>query len=50
VSAGEILFTIEAMKMINVVRAEVPAVIVDVAVVPGQRVAVDEVLVNFSKI
>jgi propionyl-CoA carboxylase alpha chain len=48
VEAGEVLLQIEAMKMINLVRAVTRGTVKSVNVKAGSNVAVDEILVNFA--
>jgi propionyl-CoA carboxylase alpha chain len=48
VKAGEALITVEAMKMENVLRAEVDGVIKQIACEPGASVAADELLIEFE--
>ncbi|MGF1462167.1 MAG: biotin carboxylase N-terminal domain-containing protein [Maricaulaceae bacterium] len=48
VKAGAPLLVVEAMKMENVIRAEVDGVVKAVAVKPGDSVAADDVLVEFE--
>ncbi len=48
VQPGEILATIEAMKMENVLRAERRATIAKVCVAPGDGLAVDDVIMEFE--
>ena len=48
VKAGEALMVVEAMKMENVLRAEVDGVIKTVACEPGASVAADELLIEFE--
>ena len=48
VKAGESLMTVEAMKMENVLRAEMDGVIKTVSCAPGDSVAADELLIEFE--
>ncbi len=48
VKAGEALLVVEAMKMENVLRAEVDGVIKTVDAEPGASVAADELLIEFE--
>jgi len=48
VKTGEALMTVEAMKMENVLRAEMDGVIKTVACEPGASVAADELLIEFE--
>ena len=48
VKAGEALLVVEAMKMENVLRAEVDGVIKTVSAEPGASVAADELLIEFE--
>jgi len=48
VEAGAALLVVEAMKMENVIRAEISGVIKTVAAEPGASVAADELLVEFE--
>ncbi|MEQ8406506.1 MAG: acetyl/propionyl/methylcrotonyl-CoA carboxylase subunit alpha [Oceanicaulis sp.] len=48
VKAGEALMVVEAMKMENVLRAEVDGVIKQIACEPGASVAADELLIEFE--
>ena len=48
VKAGEPLMVVEAMKMENVIRAEIDGTIKSLAAKPGQSVAADEVLAEFE--
>ncbi len=48
VEAGQALATVEAMKMENVLRAEKRSVVTRVAVVKGQSLAVDELIMEFE--
>jgi len=48
VKAGEALLVVEAMKMENVLRAEVDGVIKTVSAAPGASVAADELLIEFE--
>ncbi len=48
VKAGEALLVVEAMKMENVLRAEVDGVIKTVSADPGASVAADELLIEFE--
>ncbi len=48
VKAGEALMVVEAMKMENVLRAEVDGVIKTVSCTPGDSVAADELLIEFE--
>jgi propionyl-CoA carboxylase alpha chain len=48
VKAGEPLLVVEAMKMENVIRAEMDGVIKTIAVEAGQSVSADELLVEFE--
>ena len=48
VAPGEILATVEAMKMENVLRAERRTTIVRILVKPGDSLAVDAVIMEFS--
>ena len=48
VQEGQVLCTVEAMKMENVLRAERKAVVKRVAASPGASLAVDEVILEFE--
>jgi len=48
VKAGEALMVVEAMKMENVLRAEVDGVIKMIACEAGASVAADELLIEFE--
>ena len=48
VKAGEALMVVEAMKMENVLRAEVDGVIKTITCAPGDSVAADELLIEFE--
>jgi propionyl-CoA carboxylase alpha chain len=48
VEAGEALCVIEAMKMENVIRAEVDAVVAKVNAAAGDSLAVDQVIIEFE--
>ncbi len=48
VKVGEPLAIIEAMKMENIIRAERAGVMAEVAIVPGDSVAADQVLMTFA--
>ncbi|MGY6531113.1 acetyl-CoA carboxylase biotin carboxylase subunit [Glycocaulis sp.] len=48
VKAGEALLTVEAMKMENVLRAEIDGTVKSVSVKAGDSVAADELLVEFE--
>jgi propionyl-CoA carboxylase alpha chain len=48
VKAGEPLMVVEAMKMENVLRAEVDGTVKSVKVAAGASVAADELLVEFE--
>jgi len=48
VKTGEALMVVEAMKMENVLRAEVDGVIKTVSCAPGDSVAADELLIEFE--
>ena len=48
VKAGEPLLVVEAMKMENVLRAEVDGVIKTISCAPGDSVAADELLIEFE--
>ncbi|MCW8915330.1 MAG: acetyl/propionyl/methylcrotonyl-CoA carboxylase subunit alpha [Magnetovibrio sp.] len=48
VKAGEELAVIEAMKMENVLRAEIDGTIKEVAAKPGDSLAVDQVILSFE--
>jgi propionyl-CoA carboxylase alpha chain len=48
VKAGEPLLVVEAMKMENVIRAEIDGVIKSISVEAGQSVAADELMVEFE--
>jgi len=47
VKAGEAVAVIEAMKMQNIIRAEIDGVIKSVGPKPGDSVAADDVLMEF---
>ena len=49
VEAGQVLATVEAMKMENVLRAERRAVVKRVAAEPGSSLAVDELILEFEE-
>jgi len=48
VEPGEALATVEAMKMENVLRAERECVVAAIKVLPGDSLAVDEVIMEFQ--
>ena len=48
VEAGQVLATVEAMKMENVLRAERRAVVKRIAAEPGASLAVDELILEFE--
>ena len=48
IKTGEILCTVEAMKMENVLRAERDATVAKIEASPGDTLAVDEVIMTFS--
>lgn len=48
VQAGEPLMVVEAMKMENVLRAEMDGVIKSISCAPGDSVAADELLIEFD--
>ncbi|PWE16519.1 acetyl/propionyl-CoA carboxylase subunit alpha [Marinicauda salina] len=48
VKAGEPLVTVEAMKMENVLRAEIDGMVKTIAAEPGASVAADELLIEFE--
>ena len=48
VKAGEALMVVEAMKMENVIRAEIDGTLKSISATPGQSVAADEVLAEFE--
>ena len=48
VKAGEPLLIVEAMKMENVLRAEIDGEIKSISVEPGQSVAADELMIEFA--
>ncbi len=48
VKAGEELCVIDAMKMENVLRAERDGTVEDLKVVPGDNLAVDQVIMTFG--
>ena len=45
---GQDLLVIEAMKMQNIIKAEIDGVVKAVHVKSGQSVAVDEILIEFE--
>jgi propionyl-CoA carboxylase alpha chain len=48
VEAGQILATVEAMKMENILRAEKPATVAKLMAKPGDSLAVDAVILEFE--
>jgi biotin carboxyl carrier protein len=46
VAQGDVLMVVEAMKMLNELRARVPGVVVAVPAEPGQRVEIGTLLVE----
>jgi len=48
IKAGEVLCTVEAMKMENVLRAERDATVAKINAVPGDSLAVDAVIMEFE--
>ena len=48
IKTGEVLCTVEAMKMENVLRAERDATVATIEANPGDTLAVDEVIMTFS--
>ena len=48
VEPGEALATVEAMKMENVLRAERECVVATIKALPGDSLAVDEVIMEFQ--
>nr|WP_323107363.1 biotin/lipoyl-containing protein [Rhizobium sp. CC-YZS058] len=48
VEAGQVLATVEAMKMENVLRAERRGTVQRIAVSPGASLAVDELIMEFA--
>jgi propionyl-CoA carboxylase alpha chain len=48
VEAGQVLATVEAMKMENILRAEKPATIAKLMAKPGDSLAVDAVILEFE--
>jgi propionyl-CoA carboxylase alpha chain len=48
VQEGQALCTIEAMKMENILRAEKKSVVKEIKVLPGNSLAVDEVIMEFE--
>ena len=48
VKNGEALVTVEAMKMENVLRAELDGVVKSITCEPGSSVAADELLIEFE--
>jgi len=49
VKAGEVLCTVEAMKMENVLRADRDVIIASIDAAPGDNLAVDQVIMNFEE-
>jgi acetyl/propionyl-CoA carboxylase alpha subunit len=45
---GQALCVLEAMKMMNVIKAETRAIVKEVRVVAGEHVAVDDILITFE--
>ncbi|MFV2001821.1 MAG: acetyl-CoA carboxylase biotin carboxylase subunit [Paracoccaceae bacterium] len=45
---GQALCTVEAMKMENILRAEIPAVVAKINAAPGDSLAVDDVIMEFE--
>jgi len=48
VKAGDVLCVVEAMKMENILRAQRDAVVEEIAVAPGDSLAVDAVIMTFA--
>ena len=48
VQEGQVLATVEAMKMENVLRAEKKATVAKINAAPGASLAVDEVIMEFE--
>ena len=48
VKAGEALAVVEAMKMENILRAEKDATVTKVLVVQGDKLAVDDIILEFE--
>ena len=48
VEAGEALAVVEAMKMENILRAEKDATVIKVLVAQGDKLAVDDIILEFE--